>query len=199
MLLPVLLARLPRRQKPPQELERNWLGQAGASAARSVGSFVAAQFEAVRTSRGRRCRSIAGPVGGSAAANLSGMRENVAGQLPVPVNLTLMPRTRNPNQLAFEKEQMKPLLVSHCATAQSRTLPRLTRILTPWLIWFGPETAIGPSAIGRRVVDTLTRLRHSQKKNKRGLQASRKFTRGFVSVDISQPVTMRQESALTTH
>lgn len=176
-------------------------GQAGASAARAVGSLPGRALEAVGLREADVADQFAGPAGGSAAANLSGMRENVAGQLPVPVNLTLGARTRNPNQLAFEKEQMKTALGQPLRDRAEQNITEINQNFDALVDMVGSqETAIGPSAIGRRVVDTLAQgYDIAKKKTNEAYKRAENSQEALLPVDISQPVTIGQgDQALTT-
>ena len=65
----------------------------------------------------------------------------------------------------------------------------------PWLIWFGSqETAVGPSAIGRRVVDTLAQgYDIAKKKRNEAYKRAENSQEALLPVDISQPVTIGKE------
>ena len=177
------------------------LGRRAGDVASSVAALPGRALEAVGLREPDVADQFAGPAGGSAAANLSGMRENVAGQLPVPVNLTLGARTRNPNQLAFEKEQMKTALGQPLRDRAEQNITEINQNFDALVDMVGSqETAIGPSAIGRRVVDTLAQgYDIAKKKTNEAYKRAENSQEALLPVDISQPVTIGQgDQALTT-
>lgn len=177
------------------------VGQAGTAAAQTVAALPGRAMEAVGLREPPIPDQFAGQSGGSAAANLSGMRENIAQQLPVPVNLTLGARTRNPEQLAFEKEQMKTSLGQPLRDRAEQNITEINQNFDALVDMVGSqETAIGPSAIGRRVVDTLAQgYDIAKKKTNEAYKRAENSQEALLPVDISQPVTIGQgDQALTT-
>lgn len=176
-------------------------GQAGTAAAQSVSALPGRALEAVGLREPALPDQFAGPAGGSAGANLGDVRQNIAEGLPVPVNLTLGARTRNPDQLAFEKEQIKTSLGQPLRDRAEQNITEINQNFDALIdIVGGQETAIGPSAIGRRVVDTLAQgYKEAKKKTTEAYNRANNSDEALIPVDISQQVTIRNgEDALTT-
>jgi hypothetical protein len=176
-------------------------GQAVSNAASAVASVPGRAMEAVGLREAAIPDQFAGPAGGSAAANLGDVRQNISEGLPVPVNLTLGARTRNPNQLAFEKEQMKTAIGQPLRDRAEENITQINQNFDALVDMVGSqETAIGPSAIGRKVVDTLAQgYKEAKLKTKDAYNRANNSAEALIPVDITQRVTIGQgEDALTT-
>lgn len=177
------------------------VGQSVSNAAGAVASVPGRAMEAVGLREPAMPEQFAGPAGGSAAANLGDLRQNVSEGLPVPVNLTLGARTRNPNQLAFEKEQMKTAIGQPLRDRAEENITQINQNFDALVDMVGSqETAIGPSAIGRKVVDTLAQgYDIAKKKTNDAYKRAESSEEALLPVDITRQVTIGEgDNALTT-
>lgn len=177
------------------------LGRRAGDAAQSVARVPGRVMEAVGLREPAIPDQFAEPAGGSASANLGDVRQNISEGLPVPVNLTLGARTRNPNQLAFEKEQMKTEIGQPLRDRAEENITQINQNFDALVDMVGSqETALGPNAIGRKVVDTLAQgYKEAKDKTAAAYSRANNSSEALIPVDIAQQVTIRNgDEALTT-
>lgn len=167
----------------------------------AVASVPGRAMEAVGLREPAIPEQFAGPSGGSAAANIGNLRQNVSEGLPVKVNLTLGARTRNPNQLAFEKEQMKTAIGQPLRDRAEQNITEINQNFDALVDMVGSqETAMGPNAIGRKVVDALAQgYDIAKKKTNEAYKQAEASQEALLPVDIARQVTIGEgDNALTT-
>jgi hypothetical protein len=175
-------------------------GDVAAQAGRSVASAPGRALEAVGLREPAIPDQFAGPSGGSAATNLGDMRGNIAQSLPVPVDLTLGAETRNPMQLAFEKEQMKGELGGPLRQRAEDNITQINQNFDAMIDMTGSQlTSMGPGAIGRKVVDTLAQgYDIAKKRTNEAYKRAENSGEALLPVDISRPVSIGEgDTALT--
>lgn len=176
-------------------------GQAASQAANVIGGLPGRVMESVGLREAELPDQFAGPAGGSAAANLSNLRGNMARDLPVPVDLTLGAQTRNAAQLAFEKEQMKTDLGAPLRQRAEDNITQINQNFDALVDMTGSQTtAMGPSATGRAVVDVLGRgYEAAKKQTNEAYKRAAESSEALAPVDVSRAVSIGEgDNAMTT-
>lgn len=132
---------------------------------------------------------------GAAEVAASTMRGEKAAALPVPVKLTKGAQDRNPDQLAFEKEQMKSEVGQPLRDrAEANNLEIMQNFDA--LIDDAGAGAVDVISTGNKVVDTLTQgYKSAKKRTKDAYTAARNSEEANAQVDLSGKVKLGPDDA----
>lgn len=127
---------------------------------------------------------------GAAETGAANIRRAVSEGLPVPVKLTKGAETRNPDQLAFEKEQMKTQIGQ---PLRDRAEENNLQILQNFdaLIDDAGAGAIDVASTGNKVIDTLSQgYKSARARTKKAYDLARSSEESKAPVDLAKNVTL---------
>ena len=127
---------------------------------------------------------------GAAETAASLQRKTIAEGLPVPVKLTKGAETRNPDQLAFEKEQMKTEIGQPLRNrAEENNLQILQNFDS--LIDDAGSGAIDVASTGNKVIDTLSQgYKSARARTKKAYDLARSSDESKAPVDLAKTVAL---------
>lgn len=127
---------------------------------------------------------------GAAETEAAMQRRTTAGALPVPIKLTKGAETRNPDQLAFEKEQMKTELGQPLRDrAEENNLQLLQNFDS--LIDDSGAGAVDVASTGNKVIDTLSQgYKSARARTKKAYDLARSSDESRAPVDLAKKVTL---------
>lgn len=127
---------------------------------------------------------------GAAETAASLQRKTIAEGLPVPVKLTKGAETRNPDQLAFEKEQMKTDIGQPLRNrAEENNLQIMQNFDS--LIDDTGAGAIDVASTGNKVIDTLSQgYKSARARTNKAYSLARESDESKAQVDLAKPVSL---------
>lgn len=125
-------------------------------------------------------------------------RKTIAESLPVPVKLTKGAETRNPDQLAFEKEQMKTEIGQPLRDrAEENNLQIMQNFDS--LIDDTGSGAVDVASTGNKVIDTLSQgYKSARARTKAAYTAARSSEEASAPVDLSKKVVLDSDNPDTS-
>lgn len=135
---------------------------------------------------------------GAAETSAGLQRRTTAESLPVPVKLTKGAETRNPDQLAFEKEQMKTEIGQPLRNrAEENNLQILQNFDS--LIDDAGSGAVDVSSTGNKVIDTLSQgYKSARARTKAAYTAARASEEANAPVDLTKKVVLDSDNPDTS-
>lgn len=127
---------------------------------------------------------------GAAETAAALQRKTIAESLPVPVKLTKGAQTRNPDQLAFEKEQMKTEIGQPLRDrAEENNLQIMQNFDS--LIDDTGSGAVDVASTGNKVIDTLSQgYKSARARTKKAYDLARSSDESKAPVDLAKPVSL---------
>lgn len=127
---------------------------------------------------------------GAAETAAALQRKTIAESLPVPVKLTKGAETRNPDQLAFEKEQMKTEIGQPLRDrAEENNLQIMQNFDS--LIDDTGSGAVDVASTGNKVIDTLSQgYKSARARTKKAYDLARSSDESKAPVDLTKPVSL---------
>lgn len=137
-----------------------------------------------------RASAMADKSMGAAETSAALQRKTVSEGLPVPVKLTKGAETRNPDQLAFEKEQMKTEIGQPLRDrAEENNLQIMQNFDS--LIDDTGAGAIDVASTGNKVIDTLSQgYKSARARTKKAYDLARGSDESKAPVDLTKPVSL---------
>lgn len=175
----------------PLGSEIGTIAQGAKSAAPVARAAVSDATSQARSLIPQRASAVANDMGVGAAETAAALRRRTTAEsLPVPVKLTKGAETRNPDQLAFEKEQMKTEIGQPLRNrAEENNLQIMQNFDS--LIDDTGSGAVDVASTGNRVIDTLSQgYKSARARTKKAYDLARGSEESKAPVDLAKNVIL---------